>query len=403
MSKEILEAVDVLGKKIDTNKEGIDKKFQEADKTILETKALVETKHTAVEKLMDEYKAKLADEVKTLNEDMAKKGATLEEIRNEVKALKAKAGKFAGSDAGGEKNAKIIIAEAFEEHFNEIKAVRKGNGAKLELKAVGTMTAAANLSGNVIATYDNTPAVRGRRKITMRDLVPVINSSTGVWKFYRQRTPVGEGSLGFQTTHGALKAQMDYDLDEVTVTADYLAAFVRFAKQMAQDLPFLQNFIANELVEDYKRAETDAFLPTLTAAASAVAVTSGANVAEKIIDNIAVLLASDWDPSAIVTTAANWAAVLKTKPNDYSIPGGVQIGLDGSIRFIGLPLVASNNMAAGKTLIGDFTKANIIQTEGLSVNFYEQDSDNVQRNLITAKVEARVALAILRPDAFVYF
>jgi HK97 family phage major capsid protein len=54
-------------------------------------------------------------------------------------------------------------------------------------------------------------------------------------------------------------------------------------------------------------------------------------------------------------------------------------------------------------LIGDFSKAAIIQTEGLSVNFYEQDSDNVQRNLITAKVEARVALAVLRPDAFVFF
>lgn len=396
MSKEILEAVDGLGKKIDTNK-------GDMDKVITEQKAFVTEKHAAVEKLMDEYKTKLENEVKTLNEEMGKRGATLEEIRNEVKALKAKAGRFAGSDDNREKTAKVVIAEAFEEHFNEIKAVRKGSGATMEIKAAGTMTASANLTGNVIATYDNTVAVRGRRKITFRDLVPVINSSTGVWKFYRSKTPMGEGSLAFQTTHGATKAQVDYDLEEVTVTADYLAAFVRFAKQMAQDLPFLQNFIANELVEDYKRAETDAFLPSLSGAATAVAVTSGANTAEKIIDNIAVLLASDWDPSAIVTTAALWASVLKTKPNDYSIPGGVQIGLDGSIRFIGIPLLTSNNMATGKTLIGDFSKAAIIQREGLSVNFYEQDSDNVQRNLITAKVEARVALAIPRPDAFVYF
>jgi HK97 family phage major capsid protein len=395
MSKEILEAVSGLGATILEQKA--------ANKTAMdEVKAALESKLADARKELADLSKKHEDEVKTLNEDLAKKGATLEEIRTKVLNMEKKGGRF--GDAGKlEKKAAEIIADAFEENFAKISGVGGDVKPRLEIKAAANMTASANLTGNVVATYDLAPAVRGRRKINFRDLVPVINSSTGVWKFYRENIPVGQGSLAMQTTHAAPKNQLDYALTEVTVTADYLAGFVRFAKQMAQDLPFLQNFIANELVEDYKRTESGTFLPSLCTAAAGSTANNGSGVlAEYYINYIANLMAADYNPNAIITTAANWGVVLNTKPNNYSIPGAVQITADGTVMIAGVPLLAQNNMAAGKSLIGDFTKAAIIQTEGLSVNFYEQDSDNVQRNLITARVEARVGLAILRPDAFIY-
>ena len=255
----------------------------------------------------------------------------------------------------------------------------------------------------MVATYDLTPAVRGRRKINIRDLLPVINSTTGLWKFYRQRNPTGEGSIDFQTSAGALKSTIDYDLEEVDVNANYLAATTRIAKQMIQDLPFLQNFVANELVEDYKRTESQKFFDILTAGALGSTNANGKTVlAEKYIVYIANLMANDYYPSAIITTALNWAEILLTKPNDYNVPGGIQIAPDGTILFCGIPLIPQNNIATGKTLIGDFSKAAIIQAEGLAVEFFEQDQDNVQRNLITARIEARVGLGIMRPDAFIY-
>jgi HK97 family phage major capsid protein len=397
MSDKVLEAVEGLGKTIET-------KAVEHKKEIDEQKAAIALQKSEFQKLMDEVKQKNADEVKALNEELTKSGATLAEIKDQVKQLQARSGRFKGGDAI-EKKAAEVIADEFETHYKEIQAVSKNRSAdiKIENKAAGNMTAAANLTGNVVATYDLMPAVRGRRKINFRDLVPVINSATGVWKFYRENTPVGQGSLSQQTTHASVKSQLDYALTEVTVTADYLAGFVRFAKQMAQDLPFLQNFIANELVEDYKRSESGLFLPTLCSAASGSTAVNGSTVlAEQYIYYIANLMANDYNANAIITTAVNWATVLNTKPNNYSIPGAVQIAPDGTVLIAGVPLIAQNNMPAGKSLVGDFTKAAIIQTEGLSVNFYEQDSDNVQRNLITAKIEARVGLAILRPDAFIY-
>lgn len=393
--KEVLEAVSGLERKIDSQNTA-------TEKLITEQKALIDTKFSEAEKLAASANKKIEDEVKTLNEDLAKKGATLEEIQKEIKSFKAKAGRFSGGENPMEKKTAEYISDVFEEHFDEIKAMRKGNMPKFELKAAGSMTAAANLTGNVVATYDLTPQVRGRRRINIRDLLPVINSSTGTWKFYRQNTPVGEGSFGFQTTHGNTKNQLDYDLTEQTVVADYLAGFVKFAKQMAQDLPFLQNFIANELVEDYKRTESSQFMGLLTAGATGSATTGSSVYAEKLIDWIATLMGNDWYANAIVTDQTNWATVLKTKPNDYSVPGGISISPDGTVMFCGIPLIAQNNIGAGHTLVGDFTKAAILQAEGLSVGFYEQDDKNVQQNLITARCEARVALAILRPDAFIF-
>ena len=64
--------------------------------------------------------------------------------------------------------------------------------------------------------------------------------------------------------------------------------------------------------------------------------------------------------------------------------------------------VVASWMTANKYLIGDFSYADKIVTQGLGIEFFEQDSDNVRKNNITARVEAQIALACQRPDAFIY-
>lgn len=384
-----LELLQTISKKQDENAVAINTKFEEA------------------KKLADDANKKIENEVKTLNEDLAKKGKSLEEIDAAIKELKAKRGRFSAGEGSEEKSTKEILNDLFSDNHTKIKSVAEGNGRfAVETKTVGTMTASANLTGSVVASYGLTPAIRGRRKVHFQDLVPTINSSTGVWKFYRQNIPAGEGSFGFQTTHGAAKAQLDYDLTEVTVTTEYLAGFARFARQMAEDLPFLQSFISNELLEDYKRQESLEFFGDLRSAATGSTTTSASVYAEKLIDYISNLMDNDYDPTAIVTTAANWATLLKTKPNDYSVPGGITITPDGTVMIAGVPVYVANSLYLGsssnKTLVGDWTKAAIVQSQGLRASFSEEDADNFTKNLITAKLERRVALAKLRLDAFIY-
>lgn len=407
MAEKLLDEILALSKKMDSTKDESSKAFKEYKDEIslkLETLKVEVAKEATAE--VTKANASLTDQVKQLNEDLSKKGAMVIDILAQVEDLKAQRGRFKGRDAAPE-SAVSTIQKKMEKDFAKIMAIKKQSPhvldfEKEELKTVTNMTTSTNLTGNAVAQYDLQPAVRPRRKVNLRDLVPVINSSTGIWKFYRQNIPVGDGSVDWQHTQGAVKAQLDYNLTEVTVSADYLAGFVRFAKQMAADLPFLQSFVANELIEDYKRTESGQFIPQIAGSAAGSNTSSSTVTVEKWIDWIASLMGQDYDPNIILTSPTGWAKVLKTKPDNYSIPGGVEIDANGFVRIVGIPIIVQNNVTTGQTIIGDFSRAAIIQQEGMSVNFYEQDSDNVQRNLITAKVEARVALAILRLDAFTY-
>lgn len=355
------------------------------------------------------YWKELNEKVTAINNDMAEKGTLIKQAQEELQEFKAKKGRM-GAIADGQESTYSIIKQAFADSFEKIKEQANEPKAefKMKIKEVGSMTAANNLTGAVQATYGQSPAVRGRRKLHFRDLVQVIPSATGLWKFYRQDTAAGEGSFGFQTTHGNAKNQLDYDLTEVTVTVDYLAGFVRIAKQMLQDLPFMQSFVNAELIEDYLRKEDNAFFGSLYSAAAGPNLTTGSNAAEKIIYNVAALEDNDYEVNGIVVSGAVWASILTTNLGSgagYGIPGGVTISPSGDVMMMGIPLykTPASNLGNNKVLLGDWTKAAVIQTEGLNISMSEHDSDNFQRNLVSVKAEARVALAILRPNAFSYF
>lgn len=347
-----------------------------------------------------ELKAKeLTDEV---NESMKKQGATLEEIQLKLQDIQKRQGRssMALGLKENEEAFQDIVVKGITEHFDAIKGMKKGTPVSFDVKTVGNMTIAGNLTGSGVARYSLDPALRGRRKVNYRDLVDVIPTDTGTWKYYRQDSPVGEGSFGTQTI-GSAKPQIDYDFTEKTVTVDTVAGFVRIANQMRRDLPFLTTFLPSELQEDYLRAETNKFINAHMAETPAYSTTASV-YAEKCIEWLAYLMGLDYMPSAIVTTASNWATLLSTKPADYSIPGGVTITANGDVAIAGVPVVIMNGMTGTSTFVGDWSRAKIIQASALSINFYEQDSDNVQKNLTTVRAEADVQLAVLRPDAFLY-
>lgn len=341
--------------------------------------------------------------VAQLNDDAKKTGDSLIELKGKVDQVIAKQGKLKAEGEAAE-NYDQSFRKAIADNFDQLKNVSKGNSVKFDIKAVGDMTAAANLTGNGVASYNLDTSLRGRRKVEFRSIpgVSVVPSATGIWKYYLNNTPAGEGSFGNQTI-GSAKAQIDYDFTETTVTVNTLAGFTRIAKQMMRDLPFMQSFLPNELREDYLRAESNSFINSLMAGTSAYTTTASV-YAEKCIEWIAAILARDYDPTAIVTTALNWATLLNTKPADYSLPGGNAVGINamGDVTIAGVPVVISNNMTTGKTFVGDFSRVKIIQSSGLAVQFFEQDADNVTKNLVTVRAEADVALAVLRSDWGIY-
>ena len=57
-------------------------------------------------------------------------------------------------------------------------------------------------------------------------------------------------------------------------------------------------------------------------------------------------------------------------------------------------------MTAGKFLVGDFNQAATLWTrQGMTVEMFEQDSDNVQKNLVTIRAERRLGFGVERVKA----
>jgi HK97 family phage major capsid protein len=292
------------------------------------------------------------------------------------------------------------FGELIAKNFDSIKEVSLGNKVAMTLKAVGTMTVANNLTGDAQRTYQPGVAAVPNRLLNFRDLIPAISSATGIYTLYRETG--AEGSISVQGTPGDAKTQIDYDLTAVTYTARYIAGFARIDKSMLQDLPFLQSALPQMLLRDFYKAEDAKFYADLSGAATGSTTTSATVDVEQIIDYVANLEGADFQVNGIVVNPKQWARLVCTKPADYSVPGGVTIDSNGNINIAGIPVYKSSFVADDKVLLGDWNMAKRVVVDDLKVEFFEQDSDNVQKNLVTCRIEAREVLALDRTDAFVF-
>jgi hypothetical protein len=360
----------------------------------------------SVEKMKAANEAAIADvkndvaEVKaavvTMDESAKKNQAALDQLIAEKAAKKVDNKTKSFGDAFAEQ-----MAEAFEAKQAEIKEFQKNKNAKLtiDLKAVGTMTLGNNLSGDGVATYNQRQGLVPAQKINFRDLIPTAVSPTGLYVTYRETGT--EGSIGIQT-EGNAKSQIDYDLTEVKVVSDYIAGFARFSKQMMFQLPFLQNTLQRMLLRDFYKKENSTFFTAVSNAATGSTTTSATVDAEQLVDWIANQLDANFEASFALVSYAQWADLLKTKPTDYSVPGGFVIDANGNVRIAGVPVIGASWVTNDKALIIDANYLERVETEGLRVEFSYEDSDNFQRNLVTARVECFEDINIMRTDAMIY-
>lgn len=356
-------------------------------------KAQTETKSTEVKTelkgLIDALEAKMVGQeaIDTLKAD-------LKAIQDHADALDVK---LQGQKSVELKSYNDVISNEIKSNFEVIKNVRKGAGAKLEVKAVGDMTIATNLTGGAVKTYQAGVVMNPGQKINFSDLVPTISSATGIYIVYKENG-AGEGSISNQT-EGGNKSQRDYDFTEVTYNASYLSGYTRFSKQMSQDLPFLQSFLPDALRRDYLKAENSQFYTALAAAATASTTAKTVDI-EQVVDDLGALEAADYEANGIVMNPKDWYSIALTKPADYSLPGVVMFQ-NGVLTINGVPVYKATWCPVDKYIIGDWNNAKKVAVDGLAVEFFEQDGNNVTQNKITARIEQRVVLAIDDAKAFI--
>lgn len=117
--------------------------------------------------------------------------------------------------------------------------------------------------------------------------------------------------------------------------------------------------------------------------------------------SIATLQSLGYAPSAVLLNPLDWNVIALAKDTS----GKYLIGDPASAiqnRVWGLPVVVSQAVERDKFLVGDFAAAGSVYTrQGITVEIFDQDEDNVSKNLVTIRVECRKALCIELPHALI--
>lgn len=271
----------------------------------------------------------------------------------------------------------------------------------IQLKAVGDMTIAANLTGAIPNTYRSEIVPVPFEMVHFRSLVTVTPSETDSYHFYRHS--IGEGSIEFQNQELETKAQFDEDLTEVTVNLNYLAGWLRISRKMLRNFKGLQGYLSRWIPERYYEREDTKAYQALINGATGLTDTTGTDIVSQIIRTIGLQKKAKYKVNGIVMDGAVWAKLLTYKAStsgEFTMPiGTITISPSGQLMILGIPVYTASWVGGDEVLIGDWTSFEIVQSESLSLQFFEQDGTNVRENKITARIEASIGFAFLQPAA----
>lgn len=284
-----------------------------------------------------------------------------------------------------------------------------------EQKAVGDLSTAGNVLGTLFTLPGMVPGgmVTPPTEEHIRNYLTVGATNSNLVRYIEMRRKEGGFAM---VPEGGLKPQLDYVLEAKDAPVRKIAGHIRVPEEMLDDIAFLATLLATQGMEDLKLKEDEQVLygsgtgdnlRGIFTAASAFAAGSFRVQAPTVYDIVIAMRLQlrnlKYRPTAAFLSPVDWASLVTAKdtqnrplfPELYQNPQSV-------LRIGGMTWVENTAVEDGDLVVGDFaTSAFLLDRKQAAVRFYDQDRDNAIRNMVTMVIEERVALPIVRPDAFV--
>jgi len=283
----------------------------------------------------------------------------------------------------------------------------------VEVKDITSLTTDAPGSVGTLVRPDRAaPVELPRRRMTIRALLAPGNTSSNSIEYDKEK---GFTNNAAPVAEGALKPQSEIQYEEAIAHVRTIAHWMRASVQILADAPGLRSMIDNRLryglayVEENQLLNgsgTGQNLEGLVTVATPFAAPAGAAAADQEIDTVRLMMLqvalAEYPPNGIVLNPINWHNIetLKDTTGRYII-GNPQGTLSPTLWS--LPVVATQAMGVGKSLVGAFDlAAQIFDRQDATVEVSTEDQDNFVKNKVTIRAEERLALAIYREEALVY-
>lgn len=393
---------------------------------IASAKAIVDGAKSDVRSLSEDEQARVDTHLKAVEDlDVQIKRAESDTARVSRLAMlttEAKAG-------GAPDEEKQAIARSLGDHFIQHVKARVGSLrdegsvsiSAPEYKAASDLqvTTGGVFQAPVLTDYDRTIVQGVRPRLVVADLLGKGSVSGNAISYF-----VEAGLEGAFTTvaEGGAKPQIHVvDPTAVTDALKKIAGFIKFTDEMVEDLDFYVSEINGRLLYELARMEEQQLLNgsgtgsnvqglLLRSGIQTETGVSKADNADAVFRAMTkVATGSGLDADGVVINPLDYQNFrLKTDANGQYFGGGFFAGEYGVGTLVsqpplwGLRTVVTPAIAAGTVLVGAFAQAaTVYRKGGLRVESTNSHASDFTSNLITTRVEERIALAVRRPAGLV--
>lgn len=356
------------------------------------------------------------DAVKSLNDALAEQKELVKSMQSEITDLYQKQ-----TVKAPEANAKKSLGQLFVESdvYSNVKSTNRGDNQPFAIDSRAITLAPASAEALVNPFRDPTVYEDSRRVVRIRDLIPMIPTSTGAVEFMRQN--VFTNNAGPQENEFDTKNESDITWELISLTCSTIAHWVAASRQALSDAPMLQGLIDVDLRYGLQLESdeqlllgdgtggnmtgllVDADIPTVGELPST---TTPAEKAGAMIDHIRSAVTTCqtneyYNMTGIVLNPVDWEILETAKATDghYLM---IQFPSEGaSERIWRMPVVVTNAMPADNFILGDWTMgAKIYDRESVEIRVSESHADYFVKNGVAVLAEERYVLGIQRPKAF---
>lgn len=350
--------------------------------------------------------------LKELGEQQLKYAQDLAKVQAEVLAIQKKNEEYPEqAEASKSIGEKFVLTKSFAEFAKDVRGGKRVRET-FSTKAATTSTTTTGVTDNFLGGMGSLPGVISSpsRRLIVESLIPHIPVTAGAMDMVKENSFTNGAA---SVAEGSAKPESTFEFEKYNVSLETVAHWTKISEQLAADAPAvaafinarmqygLQNKIDGQIITGTGTSgQISGFLKSgnHTDYSSAITIETGDTLIDFAAKIMAELEAAEYLPEYIVLNPKDWTALtlLKDTQKRYILGGP---GSASEKQLWGVPVRTTSAMTQGKYLIADFgLGAAILDRQELSVDI-DREKDDFTKNLLTIRVERRLALAVLDAGA----
>jgi len=342
--------------------------------------------------------------IKSLEDALEMQGAVMSALKN-------------GQISGGQVHAiEGSIEKALKDNAENLKKAKsERHNFSFEIKAAGDMLLSTNVSGGTMPQPQRLEGVNdiAERVAATYPLCSILPTDRNAieWVYEANQDGTIDG-----TAEGATKDQIDNDFVVTSVSLVKRAAYMKASTEMLDDVSFMSGWLRNKLIVrlfldvDNQCLNGNNTPPNLNGVinqSTAFSAPTGLAAAIDSANEVDVLVAAITQIKIANQGVSNLTIMMH--PVDVALMQSTKVtstdrryverlaNVGGSLSLDGTPIIVNNNIAQGDYLVGDFSKATIVQKSGIMVDV-GNDGNDFTKNMRTILAEWRGQLFIQNND-----